>query len=170
MSGRIKAGEGTLIGDAGEHAVMSQLLRRGVVAALAPRNAPMFDILASRGHANVRVRVKTKSAKYSDWQWVVKKDGDTIFRGIGEIGDFVVLVSLSDESGRDEFYVVPTPIVNDWLRRDFEEWLRTPGRGGRPHSPDSKKRHLVYPHYMETLKPFRENWEGLFETLAEIAE
>ncbi|MEW6717261.1 MAG: hypothetical protein AB1345_07150 [Chloroflexota bacterium] len=35
MSGKIKAGLGALIGNAGEHYVMAELLKRGIVAALA---------------------------------------------------------------------------------------------------------------------------------------
>ena len=49
MAGRIKSGEGTLIGNAGEFYVAAELLKRGVIAALAPRNAPTFDILATKG-------------------------------------------------------------------------------------------------------------------------
>src|SRR3972149_5372159 len=74
MGGRIKRGEGTLIGDAGEFAVMSELLKQGVMAALAPRNAPWFDILATNGQKTVRIRVKTKSIEYDGWQWNVLKD------------------------------------------------------------------------------------------------
>jgi len=49
MSGKIKKGLGTLIGNAGEYYVMAELLKRDVIAALAPRNAPGFDILATKG-------------------------------------------------------------------------------------------------------------------------
>jgi hypothetical protein len=49
MKGRIKAGEGVLIGNAGEYYVVAELLKRGIIAALAPRNAPSFDILATKG-------------------------------------------------------------------------------------------------------------------------
>jgi hypothetical protein len=38
----------SLIGNAGEYYVVAELLKRGVIAALAPRNAPAFDILATR--------------------------------------------------------------------------------------------------------------------------
>ncbi len=55
MPGRIKAGEGTLIGNAGEYYVVAELLKRGVLAALAPRNAPAFDILAVKGSVRYRV-------------------------------------------------------------------------------------------------------------------
>ena len=67
MSGRIKAGEGSLIGNAGEYYVVAELLKRSVVAALAPRNTPSFDILAIKGNRSARIRVKTKSAEYSVW-------------------------------------------------------------------------------------------------------
>ena len=46
MPGRIKAGEGTLIGNAGEFYVAAELLKRGIIAALAPRNAHSLDIVA----------------------------------------------------------------------------------------------------------------------------
>ena len=71
-TGRIKAGEGVLIGNAGEYYVIAELLKRGVVAALTPRNTPAFDVLATKGNRTVRIRVKTKSAQYSIWQWQVK--------------------------------------------------------------------------------------------------
>ena len=64
MAGRIKSGEGTLIGNAGEYYVVAELLKRGVIAALAPRNDPAFDIIATKGSRTVRIRVKTKSAEY----------------------------------------------------------------------------------------------------------
>ena len=61
MKGRIKAGEGALIGNAGEYYVMAELLKRGIIAALVPRNAPSFDILATSNNRNIKIRVKTKS-------------------------------------------------------------------------------------------------------------
>jgi hypothetical protein len=38
--GKIKDGLGTLIGNAGEHYVMAELLKRGVITVLAPRYEP----------------------------------------------------------------------------------------------------------------------------------
>jgi hypothetical protein len=106
MTGRIKSGEGTLIGNAGEFYVAAELLKRGVIAALAPRNAPAFDILAAKGKKTVRVRVKTKSAEYTDWQWMVKKDGH-IFRDLGKTDDFTILVNLTSETKDLTFLLCP---------------------------------------------------------------
>jgi len=81
MKGRIKAREGALIGNSGEYYVVAELLKRGIIAALAPRNAPSFGILATRGSHTVKIRVKTKSQEYPIWQYSVKKDG-SIFRDL----------------------------------------------------------------------------------------
>ncbi len=47
--GKIKAGLGSLIGNTGEHYVIAELLKRGIIAAQTPRNAIAFDILATNG-------------------------------------------------------------------------------------------------------------------------
>jgi hypothetical protein len=161
MAGRIKSGEGTLIGNAGEFYVVAELLKRGVVAALAPRNAPAFDILATKGSRTIRVRVKTKSAEYTDWQWMIKKDG-TIFRDLGRNDDFTVMVNLTRETKDLKFFVVPTHRLNQWLVDDFNTWVQTPGKNGRPHDPSNKKRNLSYTKFAERLAPYMNRWEGIW--------
>ncbi|MEX2161826.1 MAG: hypothetical protein WD751_07925 [Anaerolineales bacterium] len=160
--GRIKSGEGTLIGNAGEYFVTAELLKRGIIAALAPRNAPAFDILATNRSKTVRIRVKTKSSNYSDWQWVIKKDG-TIFRFLQQTEDFTILVNLSPETRDMEYFVLPTPILDQWLSDDFDNWLATPGRNGRPHAADNKKRHLSYPVHAVSLAVYKDKWQTLWE-------
>ncbi len=157
MEGRIKAGQGSLIGNSGEHYVVAELLKRGIVAALAPRNTPSVDILASKGTQMVRVRVKTKSEEYDDWQWVVKQDG-TIFRDIGKTADFTILVNLTEKTKNLQFYIVPTAQVDTWLREDHDRWVKTPGRGGRRHDSTNTKRHLNINKRGEDLKPFLDKW------------
>ncbi|NIQ82346.1 MAG: hypothetical protein GTN93_30575 [Anaerolineae bacterium] len=163
MPGRIRAGEGTLIGNAAEYYVVAELLSRGIIAALAPRNAPDVDILAAQRNARktVRIRVKSKSEPHNDWQWVIKKDG-TILRNIFESGDFVILVNLKGECQRPDFYIVPTASVDCWLRETFDKWVAAPGKNGRPHDPTNKKRHLTYSHYKEQLAEFKEDWDSLW--------
>jgi len=162
MKGKIKAGEGTLIGNAGEYYVMAELLKRSIVAALAPRNAPSFDILTTRNNRTIKIRVKTKSQEYSIWQWAVKKDG-SIFRNLSEDGDFTVLVDLAMEDKNLKFYIVPTYQINTWLKKDFEEWLRTPGKNNRPHDPTNIKRSLSQGKYALELNKYFNQWEKLWE-------
>jgi len=162
MKGRIKAGEGSLIGNAGEYYVVAELLKRGIVAALAPRNAPSFDILATRSNCTVKIRVKTKSQEYSVWQWSAKKDG-SIFRDLSKHGDFTVLVDLAMETINLKFYVVSTYRINEWLKKDFEEWVSTPGKNNRPHDPENKKRNLSQEKYTRELSKCFNKWEKLWE-------
>ena len=162
MKGRIKAGEGALIGNAGEYYVMAELLKRGIIAALTPRNAPSFDILATKGNRTVRIRVKTKSQEYSIWQYSVKKDG-CIFRNLSKHGDFTLLVDLTMETKNLKFYVVPTYRINEWLKKDFKEWVSIPGKNNRPHNPENKKRNLSQEKYAQELGKCLNKWEKLWE-------
>jgi hypothetical protein len=161
MPGRIKLGEGTLIGNAGEYYVTAELLKRGVIAALAPRNAPAFDILATKSNRTVRIRVKTKSEEYNDWQWMTKTDG-AIFRYLELEGDFTILVNLTVDTKDMEYYVIPTQVLNQWLVDDFNLWVSTPGKNGRPHAADNRKRNLSYSRFSERLQPYKDNWNILW--------
>ncbi|MBN1991949.1 MAG: hypothetical protein JW953_04550 [Anaerolineae bacterium] len=161
MNGRIKAGQGTLIGNAGEYYVVAELLKRGIIAALAPRNAPAFDILATYDNKMVRIRVKTKTDKYDAWQWNAKKDG-IIFRDLDNQDDFTILVNLAMDYREMTFYVIPTHLLNKWLIEDFQEWVATPGKRGRPHNASSKKRNLRYKKYQDALQQYLNNWDILW--------
>ena len=162
MKGKIKAGKGTLIGNAGEYYVVAELLKRDIIAALAPRNTPSFDILATKENHAVRIRVKTKSQEYSVWQWSVKKNG-SIFRDLSKDGDFTVLVDLAMETKDLKFYVVPTHQIDVWLKTDFEEWVRTPGKNNQRHNPENPKRNLSQKKYAHELSKYLNQWEKLWK-------
>lgn len=162
MPGRIKAGEGTLIGNAGEYYVMAELLKRGIVAALAPRNAPAFDILATKKGQTVRIRVKTKSEGYEVWQWSVKKDG-SIFGQPPEKGDFTVLVNLTSRTQNLEFFIIPTYLINQWLVAIFCKWRDTPGKKGRQRSETNPKRNLNRRQFAEQIEKYLDAWDILWQ-------
>lgn len=163
MVGKIKAGYSSLVGNSGEHYVVAELLKRGIVAALTPRNTPAIDILANKGTQTARIRVKTKSEDYDDWQWVIKQDG-TIFRDMHMTADFTVLVSLTEETKNLQFYVVPTSHVDAWLKEDHDCWVNTPGRWGRRHDPANTKRHLNINKRRRDLESFLDNWDIIWES------
>jgi hypothetical protein len=161
---RARKGLGTLVGNAGEHFVMAELLRRECVAALAPRNAPAFDILATRGGRTVRIRVKTRSAAKADkWQWTAKAAG-TIFPELGEADDFTVLVTLPENPGeRPEYHIVPTEGLEKRLREGYERYRGTPGRRGQPRGLTSKHRCLTPKDDADWLAEHEDAWEKLWE-------
>ena len=139
--GTAKRGLAPLIGNAGEYLVMGELLRRGVIAALAPRNAPDFDILATDHENAVHIRVKTKKAK--DWQWNAKT-GDwksEVFKKKGR-HDFCALVDLSEEDKPPRFFVVPTRLLERKLQRNHRKWQKGLGIKGQVRSQNNTRRIL----------------------------
>lgn len=157
MSGRIKKGEGTLIGNAGEYFVTAELLKRGVIAALAPRNTPGFDLLAATPSGAIKIRVKTKTEEYDAWQWNAKADG-SIFIGLSDTADYIVLVNLTLETKDMDYFIVPTHLIDEILKRDFHNWVTTPGKKGQQRATDNKRRIMHYPKVREFLEPYRNNW------------
>jgi hypothetical protein len=93
---------------------------------------------------------------------VTKKDGE-IFHNLHNEGDFTVLVNLSRETKDLEYYIVPTVIVNRWLKKDFEDWVSTPGKKGQQRSLINKKRHLGKKKYSFELQKYVDNWGILWE-------
>lgn len=83
--GKIKLGQGTVIGNAGEYLVVGELLKRGIIAAPAPRNSPGFDVLATNGIKSLNIRVKTKTEAADSWVWVCKKDEKKLFSKISQM-------------------------------------------------------------------------------------
>ena len=61
----------TLLGAADEHFIMCQLLRRGLIAALAPAGVPNCDIVVTDqiGDRLCAIQVKTRIEKGSDGGW-----------------------------------------------------------------------------------------------------
>ncbi len=156
--GRVKEGKGTLLGNAGEHFVCAELLRRDVIAAPAPRNAPGIDVLATNGPRSVNVRVKTMSDEADSWVWMARKSDGGVFRNLQEKLDFVVLVHIKRE-GAPDYWVVPTAKLEAELSRHHNEWFAKPGRGGRAHNDTRMRRYGQDALHQTWLAPYKDNWE-----------
>mgnify|MGYP001445102562 CR=1 FL=1 len=152
--GRIKKGEGNLIGNAGEHFVMSGLLIHGWIAALAPRNAPSFDILAVKNDKTLRIRVKTKSADFDSWVWNTKKDG-TIFKDLQKNDDITAMVDLTHDVEHSQVFFVPTYILDKLLMADFDAWRKSLGKNGHIRDESSHMRRLSIAKYQNELAQYR---------------
>jgi hypothetical protein len=171
-------------GNAGEFFVLAELTRRGWTAALTARNNRAYDILAKREYEFAAIRVKTKTSAFTLFQWNAKPNGD-IFLEMTEEGDFCVLVDIpEDENYAPAYYVVPTPVIDKWLKDDFQTWVTTPGVKGQARDAANKRR-LFYVDddttrlghgYQQKLAPYKGAWESLakkqhaFDQLALLAQ
>ncbi len=147
--GKIKQGQGTVIGNAGEYLVVGELLKRGIIAAPAPRNNPGFDVLATNGVKSLNIRVKTKTEAADSWVWNCKKDEQkTIFNNLTDGPDFTVLVDLKDDDTQPEYCIVSTVELEARLRDIYNYWVnQPPKRGSKPHNPDMRMRRIGFSKY-----------------------
>ena len=156
-------------GNAGEFFVLAELTRRGWTAALTARNNRAYDILAKRNDEFAALRVKTKTPLSDAFQWNAKPNGE-IFLELTNKGDFCVLVDIPEDTNvGPTYYVVPTPMIEKWLKDDFQTWVTTPGVKGQQRAKDNRQRifhldgdpmRLSY-GYRQKLAPFKGEWEGL---------
>lgn len=158
----------TILGAAGEHYVMCQLLRRGLIAALAPVGVPNCDIVVTDdiGDRLCAIQVKTRVEKGSDGGWHMSRKHEgisspTLFYTFLDFGK-----TLTDPPA---CYVVPSEIVADVIKRSHRVWLVSPGSRGQERNDTDFRRFL--PDYIRTgldigcgpgwLEPYREAWDTL---------
>ncbi|MGB7300592.1 MAG: hypothetical protein WBD34_14820 [Burkholderiaceae bacterium] len=138
----------SLLGAAGEHFVMSELLRRGYIAALAPQGAPNSDIVVTDIESTklCSIQVKTRRDIGSDGGWHMKAKheelkSDFLFYCFVDFGKAVTDIPL--------VYILPSETVADVLREDHSTWLSSPGRNGHVRKDSNMRR--FKPDYSNNL-------------------
>lgn len=126
------ASQSTLLGAAGEHYVMAELLRRGYIAALAPHGVPNADIVVTDlgGSRLCSIQVKTRRDHGSDGGWHMKAKheqtlGDRLFYCMVDCG--------KTPESQPVVYVLPSALIAKVLSTAHQKWLATPGKNGRAH-------------------------------------
>jgi hypothetical protein len=164
------ASDSTILGAAAEHYVMCQLLRRQMIAALAPAGVPDADIIVSNriGSTLAAIQVKARRDIGSDGGWHMKAKHEEIKRDLL----FYCFVdfgrSLTDAP---KCWVLPSVLVAEVLAASHRAWLRLPGKGGRPHK-DHEMRRLL-PDYarheigrpLGWLNPYYDAWDLIRQTV-----
>jgi hypothetical protein len=135
--------QSTLTGAAGEHFVLCQLLRRGWIAALAPKGVPNADIIVTDidGNRQCAIQVKTRS-KGSDKGWHMSQKHEEITSE----HLFYCFVDMEEENSLPVTFIIPSTVVAVALKEAHQLWLSTPGRKGQAHN-DNKMRRLL-PDYL----------------------
>lgn len=158
----------TILGAAGEHYVMCQLLRRNMIAALAPTGVPNADIVVTDtiGERMSAIQVKTRRDIGTDRGWHMKAKHELIVSP----SLFYAFVDFGRElTDAPKCWLVPAPTVADVLQRAHAYWLATPGKMGQARKDSEFRRFL--PDYSRTgitigcddgwLDAYLENWEPI---------
>ena len=115
----------TIVGAAGEYHVLSQLLRRGWIAALAPDGAPNMDILVTdeNNRKLCAIQVKTRRDIGSDKGWHMKAKHEAM----APEDLFYVFVDVGKHpSDSTVSRILPSGVVADCLQQTHRVWLDTP--------------------------------------------
>ena len=160
---------------AGEYHVLSQLLRRGRIAALAPDGAPNMDILVTDENSNKLFTIQVKTKRSGDWKLDRKHEeiiSDNLFYVFVDIG--------KNTAGPTKSYIVPSKVVATCIKSCHQAWLKSPSkrkkRGGTRNdnkdrrlkmdysyvNPITKKDKAIISNYLAGwLNVYCENWESL---------
>lgn len=161
------ASQTSLLGAAGEHHVMCELLRRGYIAALAPAGVPNADIVVTdiSGGRLCSIQVKTRRELGSDGGWHMKAKhesikADPLFYCFVDFG--------RSPADSPSLFLLPSELVARVLRESHAHWLSIPGAKGQQRK-DGVMRRLM-PDYTRVfgavdnpypagwLEPYRDAW------------
>lgn len=152
--------DSAVTGSAGEHYVLYQLHRHGLIAALAPRGAHDADIIVFSPEMSVGSMIQVKTRTYGrDGGWHMREKHEAM----AHPRMFYALVDLEPDA--PVVYVVPSGVVADVLRAAHQAWLAAPGRLGRAHRDHPMRRLLsnysfpVAGYEHGWLDNYRERWD-----------
>lgn len=156
-------------GAAGEHYVLYRLHAVGLMAALAPRNAPSVDVIVLSPDERIvaEVQVKTSTGTLNGgWGTLNIKDQTRARPSL-----YYALVNIRDPA-KPVAYILPSAIVADVLPKQHRAYHQRPrlrGDTGRPKV-DNKMRSIrddfgftVPGHPPGWMQPYREAWHLLAE-------
>ena len=144
---------------------MCQLLRRGMIAALAPAGVPDADIIVSNslGSSLAAVQVKARSIGTLKGGWVMKAKHETIKRTLL----FYAFVDFGKTLNTvPQCWIMPSAAVADAIAESHSAWLKLPGLKGQEHK-DTEMRSLRHDYAYQGISHrslgwldcYREAWD-----------
>lgn len=151
-----------IVGIAGEYFVAAELSQRGLIATITLKNTPKVDLLATNPDNGKSITVQTKTMSVGNNQgWNLAKSTEEDAKLINH---YIVLVDLSGPNKLPEYYIFPQKTFCKYLYQKHRKWLKTPGRGGRPHKDNSVRCFDPQSNNKDDLefgKPYKNNWKIL---------
>lgn len=96
-----------------------------------------------------------------------KDEKRTIFKNMLDEGDFTVLVDLKGYDDAPDYFILSTRILDEQLKKRFENWAQSPGRGGRQRNRDSRMFRTDAPKVpADWLHEYHRAWRHVLDYLA----
>lgn len=126
--------DSVLSGVAGEYLCAGELSRRGYIASITLRNSKGVDILVTNAAATKTVAIQVKTRYSRGTKWVMNEKAEKHYAP----NFFYVFVNLNFGDPA-EFFIVPSRVVAETIRKHHLNWLKTPGLKGQAHRPTSMR-------------------------------
>ena len=140
-----------LTGVSGEYFAAAELSRRGHIASITLRNTKGIDIVASKEDGSKTINIQVKTSSKNTKGWMLNKKAESM----SDKNMFYIFVRLNEINERPQFHIVPTSYVAKKVKKEHQEWLDSPGRGGIKRK-DSDVRKFEDPN-----NDFLDRWELL---------
>lgn len=140
----------TQSGVAGEYLTAGELSRRGFIASITLRNSRGVDILVTNEETSKSVAIQVKTSYGKSNRWILGQKAEDYY----EENLFYVFVNLN-YGGAPDYYVVPSKVVADRIKKNHQQWVDTPGRRGQRHKDSSMRA------FIDAEKKFLGRWDLL---------
>jgi hypothetical protein len=140
-----------LSGVSGEYFVAGELSRQGFIASITLRNTKGIDVLVSNVAVTRSVGLQVKTNRGERKGWLLNKKAEDYFAD----RLFYVFVNLKNNRSRPDYYIVPSKVVAEHVKKGHAEWLRTPGKRVKQHSDTSIRM------FRDENDKYLEQWELL---------
>lgn len=123
----------------------AELERRGFTVALPLSNVKDFDLLAIHRPTNRQIAVQVKTTRHNKKEWVLRESNENL---INE-HFFYIFVTLSGLE-QPEYHIVPSAVLAEYLKSEYEKWIHAPGKNGKQHQDTSIRIFKDYEdHYLD---------------------
>ena len=128
--------QSSVVGAAGEHLVLSELLKRGYIAGLAPFNVKDYDIVVLNQDGTNSFPIQVKTTASNKRGWIMQEKHEKPIKDL-----YYCFVYLHEKLSDTEIFIIDSKNVADHLKLTHSIWLKVPGKNGKKHN-DSKMRML----------------------------
>lgn len=142
-------------GVSGEYFVAAELSRRGYMCSITLKNTKGIDVLVSNDNSNKLLGVQVKTNNSNRKAWVLNKKAEEISED-----NFVYIFTNLKELGQlPDYYIVPSKIVAEYIKKEHHDWLKTPGKSGQAHRDNDMRM------FRDEKEEFKNKWEILKQIL-----
>ena len=155
----IKKYDYNITGASGEFFVAAELSRRGIIATLTVKNAPLVDViamnLANGKTANIQVKTRSERNKQG---WLLNSKVENISSIKNHFYVFVYLYSIHS---LPEYYIIPFNLFAKYQHRKHLAWLGKNDRNGIKHKNNNHRNFKPSNADRVFAKKYLNNWNML---------